>query len=571
MNRVFFIFSLFAFSKLLGAVKLQSRVEPTSFGLNETAYLTIVADKNLPNVSFDLPQSDNFRLHYESQSSQTRYVNGVIDRSVTWFFRISPEKTGEFLIPSFACHSEGTTYMVPETKFSVIDSPASSQNSAQNTEIFLTLSGNFPKKWYVGQSCPLQIQLLTPPDIRGQLSSFPQKLGDNFSATHLIDAPQKTTVDVQKSTFACLYWPTLITAQQSGQFSLAFSLDLEIEQKARPSRLFDDDPLALLTQGFGGIFAQKTPLSLKTRQRIIDILPLPTPQPPHFSNAIGNFQLLTPQPLEQEFIQNEPFSFSVKISGQGNFANIKPPHLVFDSNVWRIYDPSSNFEEKDSLGYSGELTFKYMLVPLKDRQLTLPKVEFCFFDNMQGKYETLVRSAVADIHVKPAIHTIQNPLPTTPSKEKIAEQLPHYSILIDGIIWENKSSCFWWIQAVVGILFLSFLLFAIRHHLICHNAHYRSKKDYKNQSFMLKKSLIRAFKKSDGVAFYDAMHGILDLFLKKSALTFSDFLNRNTLSKEQKDLWESIENKYQESKFGHKVYDCPQELSPYQKLIKTLK
>ena len=228
--------------KILSAEDFRAQVQPASFPLNENAYLTVTTALSLSQVEFELPQTDQFQLRYESQSSQTRYINGVMERSTTWFFRILAPQTGTFNIPAFQCRSQGKSYTVPTTTFTVLTSNQKAK-PGETSDAYLLLTGDFPKKWYVGQCCPLQVQLLTSPGLRGQLSSFPQKKGDAFSATHLIDTPQKTTQSVQGSTFACLYWPTLVTALQSGQNTLSLSIDMEIEQKARIRRLFDDDPL----------------------------------------------------------------------------------------------------------------------------------------------------------------------------------------------------------------------------------------------------------------------------------------------------------------------------------------
>ena len=216
MKRIYLI--LFLSYNLLHAEDFQAQVQPASFTLGQAAYLTVTTDQALPQVNFDLPQTDLFQLRYESQSSQTTYVNGDMKRSVTWFFRILTSQTGTFNIPSFQCHSQGKSYTVPATTFTVLPAGQKAESEATGGA-HLLLVGDFPQKWYVGQCCPLQVQLLTPHGLHGSLSNFPQKQGDAFSATHLIDAPQKTTQTVQGTTFACLYWPTLVTALQSGQNS----------------------------------------------------------------------------------------------------------------------------------------------------------------------------------------------------------------------------------------------------------------------------------------------------------------------------------------------------------------
>ena len=111
---------LFLSYNLLSADDFQAQVQPASFSLQQSAYLTVSTAQSLSQVEFDLPQSQQFQLRYESQSSQTRYINGAMERSTTWFFRILASGPGTFNIPQFQCHSQGKTYTIPATSFTVL-------------------------------------------------------------------------------------------------------------------------------------------------------------------------------------------------------------------------------------------------------------------------------------------------------------------------------------------------------------------------------------------------------------------------------------------------------------------
>lgn len=561
----FYLISLFLSYRILTADIFQAQVQPASFPLQESAYLTVTTDQAISQVEFDLPQTHPFQLRYESQSSQTRYINGIMERSTTWFFRISVSETGTFDIPSFQCHSLGKTFTIPATTFTVLPGNQKAESETAK-DAHLLLTGDFPKKWYVGQCCPLQVQLLTPPGVRGQLSSFPQKKGDAFSATHLIDAPQKTTQTIQGTAFSCLYWPTLITALQSGKSALSLSIDMEIEQKARIRRMFDDDPLDILSQGFGGVFSRSEPVSLQSKTYNINIHPLPVPQPVNFHQAIGFFQVTTPQTLEREFIQNEPLTLSVKIVGKGNFENIKAPTLDLKPDTWRTYDPTSSFEAKDPVGYSGELTFKYTLVPLKEGLINLPTVNFCFFNITTDRYENISRKASSSISVKPALHT-STPISITPTPEAVVEKNKtkvketSCNVTLDAVEWEATHSHFWGWQILLGCLTLTFTLGAIRYRNIKYNPNYAREK----QIASLSQKLNSAFKHQQAIEIYTILHDLLSL------LTEGNTSAVESLSAEQKDLMQEIEQRYQEVQFGQKQCSCPQNFSQIKKLLKDLK
>ena len=345
---------------------------------------------------------------------------------------------------------------------------------------------------------------------------------------------------------------------------------MEIEQKARIRRLFDDDPLDILSQGFGGVFSRSEPVTLQSKEYHINVLPLPLPQPDNFHQAIGFFQIATPQPLEKEFIQNEPLTFSVKVTGKGNFENIKAPTLELDSQTWRTYDPTSSFESKDPIGYNGELTFKYTLVPLKEGLVDLPTVSFCFFNTATDQYENISRKASAPISVKPALHapviTPGNSAPEVVNekqKNKINE--PHYSITLDAVEWESACPYFWVWQALLGCFTLIFATSAIRYRKINHNPAYATKLQREKQIVHLSQALNSAFKHQQAVEVYTILHELLTVLLERRTNAME------TLSPEQKHLLQEIEQHYQETQFGQKQCTCPQNFSQIKKLLKDLK
>lgn len=576
MKKILFFISFFtsiAFSK---AIECQVQVQPESFGINDQSYLIISANKDISNATFDLPNSNNFRLRYESQSSQASWINGAMEYTSTLYFRIIPSQTGTFSIPEFQGKCNGETFTIPTTQFSVTDQGKQYEKQTQtNDSIALIIQGDLPQKLYVGQCYPIQVQLLTPPNLRGQLLSFPQKQGDAFSVSHLIDSPQKTAVNIQGQTFSCLYWPALVTTLQSGTFPLSFSIDMEIEQRMKTRSLFDDDPLDILSQGFGGMFGRNEPISVKTKQKNIQVLPLPIPQPKDFNHAIGTFQLSTPQTKEKEFIQNEPLTLCLKVGGQGNFENVQAPTLQYDSTLWRMYEPKSSFEAKDFLGYEGNLNFEYTLVPLKDGLQELPKACFCFFDPKTDKYESIERGALSPISIKPAIHT------TSTSKiisahevqeETISEKTVFIpTIFIDKICWESPHS----FDGCIYILLFSTLLFcctAYRKYRQENDKNYQQRKAFRNTFKKAYKAFEESFKQKDGILFYGTFHSLLELLFKEKNTSLNTMLSQDScLSANEKKLLENAEQTYHETNFGGKQCPCPDDINPFKKLIQNVK
>lgn len=574
------LFSFISFICLnIGQAKAQqaifsTQVQPNPIPLGTKAYLIVTANQLLNNVQFSLPNISNLNLRFERKSSQTRIINGLTEQATTWYFSLTPTKVGTFIIPEFSASINDSIYTIPATHVEV---NTSSDNVITN-DIYLTLNNTIPKKWYVGQCIPYKINLLTPPNIRGQLASLVQKTGDAFSASHLIDTPQKQSIEIQGKIFACLFWPTLLCSLQSGQHTLSFNVNLEIERSRRPVSLFDsNDPLDALRQ-ISGIFDTAEPVSISSPTYTINVLPLPSPQPENFSQGIGHFNLSNPSPQTKEFIQDEPFSYSVKISGSGNFDNIQAPNLIYDASQWRVYDPKSNFVPKDDLGYSGEIHYTYTIVPLSNGPTTLPQISFCFFDPVRGEYETLTKQALNTITIKPPLRKPQSyqGIVTPNNSNEVSSEINFNAIFIDKIIWEKPSSVKY-IQIVCTIIALCSLVIAYFNLRNKYDQNYKTKKLAEKKLKKLYNDTTHAFKTKDGKTFYAATYQLLSHLLQMKGVQHINSLLQGfkelsiNLNNEQQQWISQSEALYQESNFGYSNCKCPENLTILKQLLKLLK
>ena len=128
-----------------------------------------------------MPTIPNITVKFERKSSQTRIINGKSEQTTSWYFSITPSQEGHFTIPEFSAKINDATYTIPATRIDVSASgTTTSETQTPETDIYLTLDNSIPQKWYVGQCVPSKINLLTPPQMRGQLSSLVQKIGNAF-------------------------------------------------------------------------------------------------------------------------------------------------------------------------------------------------------------------------------------------------------------------------------------------------------------------------------------------------------------------------------------------------------
>ena len=557
-------------------------VQPNPVVLGEPARLTVIADADIEE---DYPFSpfettDGIQLGYTSRGSEMRSINGNSTYLTLWSFDLQVPATGTFTIPATEAVIDGNTYKVPETIFTVKENPkpvAPPSTTPKKPELApidtkLLLTGSFPSKWYVGQCCPANIQILIGSSVRGNITSYAQKNGDAFSASKLRDDPQRNTVHRNGVEYAAMEWPTLLTALQSGAGSLSFSVNMEIERPMRMGSLFDDDdPLSMLTKGLG--VRSVEPRTLTTDKKTVNVLPLPTPQPQSFTQAIGEFQLLAPKTVEKEFVQNEPVTLVVDVTGSGNFEVIQAPKLNFPEGQWRSYEPQINFEPKDKLGFEGTIHFTYTLVPLQEGRVPLPIVEFCYFQPFKGSYETLT-SAPQMLSVKPGIRPASSlgalPTPGAAAKQKPARPKREHTITMEPLTPAPTASSllFWLTQCLIGTV----MLFGTLRYRKTHTASYVTQKASKQQSNTLRKALDEAFSKKDGAAVYATAHAMLEFALKQKNTSTDAVLQSSSsvLSDAQKNQLRLLEQTYQQSRFGCMKIDCPNSLDEILKLLEAL-
>lgn len=559
-------------------------VQPNPVVIGEPARLTVVADANIQD---DYPFSpfettDGIQLGLSGVSWESRNINGEETALTIWTFDLQVPAAGTFTIPATEAVIDGKTYTVPATEFTAKENPkpatptstTSKKSALSPIDTQFILAGSFPTRWYVGQCCPATVQLLIGSSVRGQLTSYPQKDGDKFSASKILSDPQKNTVHRDGRAYAAFEWPTVLTALQSGTGSLSFAINMELERPMTIGGLFDDnDPINMLTKGLG--VRSVEPRTLSTDRRTVNILPLPTPQPQNFTEAIGEFQLLPPKTLEKEFIQNEPITLTVDVTGSGNFEAIRAPKLVCPDDQWRTYEPQVNFEAKDKLGYEGTIHFTYTLVPLKDGSVPLPTVEFGYFQPIKGKYETLT-STPETLSVKLAIRQFSPSSATSPTdapataKANPSRVTHEHTITMEPITQAPAASplLFWTIQCLIGTI----MMLGTLHYRKTHTMSYVTQKASKQQSSTLRNALDEAFAKKDGAAVYAAAHAWIEFALKQKQTSIDAILQdqQNSLSDAQKTQLRSLEQTYQQSRFGCVKIDCPSSLEDILKLLEAL-
>jgi hypothetical protein len=168
----------------------------------------------------------------------------------------------------------------------------------------------------------------------------------------------------------------------------------------------DEDP-------FLQFFRQMTPREGSTASEplMIDVMPLPMDGKPNsFSGAVGDFSVSSAVD-KTEVRANEAITLTVKIEGRGNVAAIGQPKANWPQNV-ELYD--SKGTAKASKAGVGEKDFEILLIPRTPGDVTLPALEFSFFDPAKKQYVTRNTDPIR-IHVLEAAPGSSASRPLNPS------------------------------------------------------------------------------------------------------------------------------------------------------------
>lgn len=363
-----------------------------------------------PVNSLPIPQAGGLELRNgrTSTSRQTRIINGAAEYSVSQQLIIDAKASGlgRYSIPSYTFEYKGETFRIPDATLQVVERPADAGPTADE---LIFLRSDAPEQLYVGQTTEIALNLYISDEVRlSGLNSFDRK-ADGFTVSELPEATESSDI-VNGRRYRVLSWPLTVTPIRTGTQNLDFEFTLTASLPGQNNR---SNPLS--RRGFGGsifddFFGRTERFTVYTEPKEVEVRPLPTDgQPDSFSGAIGDFslQVYTDRRSTQA---GEPFMLSVEVAGRGNFDRINGPALA-ESKDWRSYTPEATFEP--SAGAStqrGTKRFDYVLIPQNAGELTIPPVEFAYFDPEDAAYVEL-SSPPIDIAVSPS----DRPTPPPPS------------------------------------------------------------------------------------------------------------------------------------------------------------
>lgn len=357
-------------------------------GFNQVSELSLVFEGCEPELDqLRLPSVTGLQIGNASTSNQTSIVNGKISQTFSLVFPVRPITRNPITFPSFEIATDKGALRVPTATYTV--GTAAARSSGPNISDIASATLTTPKDtFWAGEVFPVSYNLTV-------LRRYFHTLATNveWTATPLITEdwtkpdPNEALVRGERQVVSAQ--STLAYAKQPGTLNL------------NPATQMVN--LIVGTTGFG-LFSQASveQRGLETNPLKLTIKPLPA-APAGFSGAVGEFSFKSKiVPLNAAV--GEPVTWTLELSGTGNWPDITGLPQREVSNDFQIVQPKSKRTMKDNSLFTGTLSEDVVLVPTKPGDYQLAPVSFTYFDPKAGKYQTITSDPVTvTVTAQPAI------------------------------------------------------------------------------------------------------------------------------------------------------------------------
>ena len=414
-------------------VTIMARVDSEVVSLDDTVQLIVsVSGKGLAGAEPQLPSLEGFRTLGTSTSQSFSIINGSMQSSVEYLYELRPVRTGELTIgpvrykgqitaPITVTVTAGSGGRPGRPGGSLTQQPANpfptdpmlSGNAADAAQVRQSVDH---KTAYIGQQITYTFSFFQGDQLHGVEYNPAETPG--FVAEALPNPPASQAVldgrpyQVQKRQRAL--FATSPGRHTIGQASVSVALD-----------------------AFTG------PQDLIAKPVTVNVLPLPTAgRPENFSGAVGSFRVSAS--LDRQALRaGETVTCTVTVRGTGNLRTLGEPRLVLPDTV-RLYkagdakrtiSPGGGGGDTSLMG--GTATFQYLLLPKQPGTLTIPAIQYPYF-NPDARAYRVAESEPLQLTVTPGTGVISDqPLSTNglrPNKPALGAAL-HSPLALRGWFW----------------------------------------------------------------------------------------------------------------------------------------
>ncbi len=382
------------------------------------------------------PDFDGFNFLGRTQSSQTTIINGDMQSLITVIYTLRPVLTGtltigafEMIVDGIPITTEPQTVAVTQGTQSVPSANIAAPSALTGAEsVYAEAFVDVETPW-LGEQVVYTFRFFRATDrLMNANYEPPEFVGfwhddEEERTTYLSDVGGR---EYQVTEFRRYIFPTI-----AGELTIEPTL-----------------------------FIINDSIDVKTAAVTLQVNPLPEPAPDGFNGAIGTYTL---EATLDKAVTNvdDPVALTVRLRGEGNF-DITPDPEFSDLPGWRAIEQQSVTNTQFQNGVLvGQRQWERLLIPTEPGELTIPGIDYIYFDPATEQYETTTSSAYTVIvggeagEINTPALTLTNPAAPTlrpilaaPSLlEKATQALPDQSffwllwllplliVLGDGAAW----------------------------------------------------------------------------------------------------------------------------------------
>ncbi|SIS83515.1 Oxygen tolerance [Filimonas lacunae] len=128
---------------------------------------------------------------------------------------------------------------------------------------------------------------------------------------------------------------------------------------------------------------------IQNMPQFIEVLPLPKQNKPQdFTGITGHFRIQA-QAKDNNIPAQENNSLLITISGKGDITGIKPPAVNWPGSTEHFEATTEDNIDKNLFPLEGSRTFAYHFIASKEGDITIPPVQFSYFDVEKERYESI--------------------------------------------------------------------------------------------------------------------------------------------------------------------------------------
>ncbi len=388
LKLIYVVFTLFlmAFSAAGQNVKV-TLDGPTEVGIDDRFRLNVTV--NAEPTEFNPPALKDFTILSgpdKFTGTNIEVDNGRMKQSVefTYSYILQPKKAGKFNLGTASYTVIGKKYTSNSLTIEVTGTGSSSksnqsqtqpeQNINETDEIFLRIILD-KTNVHQGEFISGTAKIYTKYQIRIDPLTLPAIDGFYTQEIETPVAPLKLEIINRERYGTTIVKKFVIIPQKTGELTI---------------------PPYKLICTLNSFFPQS--YEVQSRPVKVTVKPLPT-RPASFTGAVGKFNLDVKYD-KTKVKENEPVILKISVNGAGNIKLFDAPKISFPEGIDTSEPTVTNKTNDKDGGISGSKLFEYLLIPRAPGKITLPPVEFSYFDPVAKQYKTLTTSSTT-LEVEP--------------------------------------------------------------------------------------------------------------------------------------------------------------------------